>query len=351
MSVKKFYKIENRSGEADIMIYGEIGDSFFGESITARELVSEIKDLEKKYSRINVRINSPGGSVFDGLAIFNALQNSTAEVHTWNDGLAASMGALILMAGQTVHAAKNSLLMIHSPSTGVWGNAKDLRDALDVLEKVQNSLIECLMPRTKKTRSEIETEFFDYTDHWLSADEALKEGFIDEIIESPANVSQKAAAKAYQEMVAHLSDPAPEKTMLSKIAATLKNIFIPEKQDSPTTDSNLMNDMDIKTLQVALSLGDTATETDVLAAIIALNQNFTALKAELANEKAARKTAEDNLTAEQAITADQKKKIEDLEKEPGSDPAKVDPDPTPEGDPEPENFFQALASVRKILKK
>lgn len=77
---KTYYKIQNKTATAvDVLIYGIIGDSWYSESVTAKRFVSDFKNLEKECSRINVRINSPGGSVFDGLAIFNAIQNSTRK--------------------------------------------------------------------------------------------------------------------------------------------------------------------------------------------------------------------------------------------------------------------------------
>lgn len=351
MTQKKYYRIEAKASEADVYIYGVIGDSWFDESVTAAEFVREIKDLEKRYDKINVRINSPGGSVFDGLAIFNALQGSTSEIHTWNDGLAASMAALVLMAGTTVHAAKNSLTMLHSPSTSVSGNAKQIREVLDVLDKVQNSLIECLLPRTKKTRAEIEATYFDYTDHWLSADEAQTEGFVDEVTETSSQVSQKTAARDFNKMVAQMNEHQPKESAYQKLVATVKNIFIPEKMDSTNTESITNDDMDIKTLQAALSLSDTATENEVLDSIKKMGTDLSAVRADLGAEKAAKDSALKALDDEKAAKALVEKELEDLKKEPGADPAKVDSDPTPSDDAEPQNFFQAFAANLKTLKK
>jgi ATP-dependent Clp endopeptidase proteolytic subunit ClpP len=346
MNSKKYYHVEAKADEADILIYGEIGDSWFEESVTARQFVVDVKDLEKKVSKINVRINSPGGSVFDGLAIFNALQNSTAEVHTWNDGLAASMAAMVLMAGKTVHASKNSLLMIHSPSTYASGNAKDFRQALDALDKVQNSLIECLLPRTQKTRAEIEAQYFDYTDHWLSADEAKAEGFIDDVIEKEASVNQKVAAKEVQEMFAHMSEPIPKESGFMKLVATLKNIFTPEKKDSISND-----DMDIKTIQAALALSDTATETDVLDSIKKMGTDLSAARADHGAEKAAKDSALKALAEEKAAKALVEKEFEDFKKSAGAVSAALDPDLGKDVDTDPQNFGEAFVSVMKIFKK
>lgn len=349
---RKFYSIESKADSAEIMIYGEIGDSWFSESITARQLVSEIKNLENSHSRINVRINSPGGSVFDGLAIFNALQNSTAEIHTWNDGLAASMAALILMAGSTVHAASNSLMMLHSPSTGVYGNANDLKQALEVLDKVQASLIQCMLTRSEKTKDEIEKEYFDYKDHWLSSDEALEEGLIDDIVEKKANVNQKTAARNYQEMIEHFTETIPHGKRKNRLVAMFENLFSTgiEPVEPKTTALTQFQEMDIRLLAVALSLADTATESDVLASILKLKSDSTENKTALTAAKAENEKLKGDLEKAKADKATVDQELEDLRKEPGAPPAAIDPDPEPK-DSDPKNFGDAFFSVMKTFKK
>ncbi len=325
MAPRKYYRIEDGAdGQADIMIYGPIGDSWLEESVTARRLVAEIRDLEKTHNRINVRINSPGGSVFDGLAIFNALQGSSAQIHTWNEGLAASMAAVILMAGQKVHAAKNSLMMLHSPSTGVWGNAREIRQALIALEKVQNSLVECMLARTDKTREEVEAAYFDYSDHWLSAEEALEECFIDEVVDPKGEMHLKVAAQDYQELVARFGELVPQEKRRSRLTGFFESLF--QKQEINTT-----RDMDIKTLQAALSLGEAATEQDVLDSIRRLDAE---------------------LKAEKAGKAELQKELEELRKQPGAAPAAVDAETdtlrTADG---AGSFTDALAYCFQVLKK
>lgn len=344
MSKPRYYRIEDRAGEADIMIYGVIGESWFEESVTARQLVVDIRDLEKKHQRINVRINSPGGSVFDGLAIFNALQSSTAEVHTWNDGLAASMGAVLLMAGEKVHAARNSLMMLHSPSTGVWGNAREIQQTLSTLDKVQNSLVECLLTRSTKTREEIIGSYFDYSDHWLSAEEAQQEGFVDELSGSKAEVSRKVAALDYQELVARFGELVPEEKRKGKLVAFFENLFTPTI-DRTTTEEISTKDMDIKTLQAALSLGEGATENEVL-------DRIRQMATDLATEKAAREKAQKDLNDASAAKAQAEKELEEYKKKPGAAPATVDVETDNlEVKDQADSFTEALAYCQSVLKK
>lgn len=253
---KKYYSIQNKAeNSVDILIYGVIGDSWFEESVTARQFFADFKALEKEYSRINVRINSPGGSVFDGLSIFNTIRNSAVDTHTYNDGLCASMGAAILMAGKTVHAADNALMMIHSPSTGAWGNARDFQQVLEALDKVQEGLITCFTSRNaEKTADEIKTAYFDYSDHWLTADEAMAESFIDEIEKGSKKVSEKATSLTHDQVIAQFDSLVKGRNLFDRVFTQVQSLF----------SINNETDMDLKKLIKACGLQEDATEQDVL---------------------------------------------------------------------------------------
>lgn len=147
----------------------------------------ELTALEGKYSRVDVHINSPGGSVFEGLAICNAIKASKLDIHTYNDGLAASMGAVILCAphkAENRHAAKGSLTMIHNASSIVWGNSQDMQDASGMLDSNDSVLAGVFADASGKTTDQIKADYFDYHDHWMTAEEAVDAGFV--MIESYA---------------------------------------------------------------------------------------------------------------------------------------------------------------------
>ena len=253
---KKYYQVQNKTeSSVDILIYGVIGDSWFEESITARQFVADLKALEKDHQRINVRINSPGGSVFDGLPIFNAIRNSSADIHTYNDGLCASMAAVILLAGNTVHSADNALMMLHSPISGVYGNAADFEQVMEMLNKVQDSLIACITSRdTSKTTDEIKTAYFDCKDHWLTADEASEEKFVDEIEKGNKKVSDKALNMNHDQVMDQFNKLVKNKTIFDRLFPQTEDFFSPNNEI----------DMDIKKLTNACGLPDDATEQDVL---------------------------------------------------------------------------------------
>jgi len=186
-----YFKVIAQEGEgaADILLYGFIGEvyDFWGDkdeekSNTDADFARALAELSEDYDRINVRINSPGGSMFHGNAIVSAMRRCKAEIHTYNDGLAASMAADIWMAGDVRHMNSNSLLMIHSPSSVVFGTAKQMRQEAEVLDKFAQTTISIMAEATKMTPEEVKATYYeDYEDHWLTAEEAVQAGLIEEV--------------------------------------------------------------------------------------------------------------------------------------------------------------------------
>ncbi len=160
---------------ADIYIYDEIG--YWG--VTARQFVSDLQALGE-VSHINLHINSPGGDVFDGIAIFNALKHHGAAITVHIDGLAASMASVIAMVGNPVIMPENTMMMIHKPWGFAGGDANDMRDYADLLDKVESVLIPAYADKTGKSRDDIAALLADET--WLSGAECLAQGFADQVI-------------------------------------------------------------------------------------------------------------------------------------------------------------------------
>lgn len=172
----------------DIFIYDVIGEW----GIRPADIAKQISNLGSP-SDINVRINSPGGDVFDGFAIYNLLQDSQAKVHMFIDGLAASIASVITMAGDTVSIAKTAMMMVHNPVISTAGDADDLRSSADLLEKTQQNIALAYNSRTSLSVGEI-LEIMN-SETWFSADEAVKFGFADSINDSAgkAVISDAAA--------------------------------------------------------------------------------------------------------------------------------------------------------------
>ena len=167
----------------ELLLYGFIGQYGYDEEedMEAATVVKAIKELDRKGKDFNIRINSPGGSVFHGDPIVTAIRNCKNKVHTFIDGMAASMAADIWMAGDMRHMASNSKLMIHRTSSFAFGNAQQLREAADALDKFDEAAIKTFVELSGMDEDTVRSEFYDYKDHWLTASDALSYGLIEKI--------------------------------------------------------------------------------------------------------------------------------------------------------------------------
>lgn len=169
-------KLSNKT--AEVLIYEQIGESFFEEGMSAKRFANDIKALGD-VRRIDVRINSPGGSVFDGLAIYNTLKNHKATIVAHIDGIALSMASVVAMAADTVNMAENGLMMIHNPRMVAAGDENDLRKAITVLSKSKQSLLAAYESKTKLDSETLSGLLDDET--WMTASEAADFGFVDQV--------------------------------------------------------------------------------------------------------------------------------------------------------------------------
>lgn len=170
-------KAEVREGVSELWIYDEIGEDWFGEGITAKNLVAELNDITS--GTIDVHLNSPGGSVFDGQAIYTALVNHPANVTVHIDGIAASIASVIACAGNDIVMAENAMMMIHDPWSIAIGNAEEMRKNADVLDAIAKSMVAVYVARTGKDEAEIRDVMQAET--WFTASEALDFGLATEV--------------------------------------------------------------------------------------------------------------------------------------------------------------------------
>jgi ATP-dependent Clp protease protease subunit len=185
----KFYAMEHTgNNETTVTLYDEIGA--FGAG--SKEFLADLGKLAGQH--IHLRINSPGGSVVEGTAIYNALRRHEGGLTVHIDSLAASMASVIAMSGETVYMADNALLMIHNPWTVSMGESKDLRKEADLLDKLKVNLRNAYVRKTGINAEEIGAMMDAET--WLDAVEAVALGFADAIEEGVA-----AAATATPEML------------------------------------------------------------------------------------------------------------------------------------------------------
>ena len=183
---KPFWEVKaaaNRSG--DVYIYGSVVSYKWDEDdgdVTAATFKQDL-DALGDIDTLNIYINSPGGSVFQGQAIYSQLKRHKAHKNVYVDGIAASIASVIAMAGDTVYMPKNAMMMVHNPWDIVMGNAEDMRKHADSLDKIRGALVAAYMSRLEgKTSEETLSDLMD-AETWLTAQECLDYGFADELLE------------------------------------------------------------------------------------------------------------------------------------------------------------------------
>jgi len=199
-------RIEQKGTEATVYLYDVIGADMFG-GISAKELVPQLAALD--VTQINLRINSPGGDIFDARAIAAALSGHKAKTVAYIDALAASAATYIATACDEVHMADGAFFMVHNAWTFAMGNANSLDEVSALLRKVDASIATDYMRKTEASAEQVQAWMNAET--WFSAAEALAVGFID-AIDQPAEKPKSAwNLAAYSNTPqALVAPPAPE---------------------------------------------------------------------------------------------------------------------------------------------
>lgn len=180
--MNKFWKWTNsvESSDSTLILDGPISqESWWGDEVTPSQFREEL--AKQKGNNLTVIINSPGGDVFAGLSIYNALREHDAEVTIRVDGLAASIASIICMAGNKIIMSPGTMMMIHKPSSIVLGNADDMEKEREILLGIEESMIPIYAERTGLSNDEISAMMDAET--WMSADKAVELGFADEVAE------------------------------------------------------------------------------------------------------------------------------------------------------------------------
>ncbi|MFY0484955.1 head maturation protease, ClpP-related [Staphylococcus haemolyticus] len=194
---KKYFQIKKKTDKkGEILIYGDIvSEEWFTNDVTAPGFKQQLDELGN-VSEIDVHINSSGGNVFEGHAIYNMLKMHKAKINIYIDALAASIASVIAMSGDTIFMHKNSFLMIHNSWIMTVGNAKELRDTADLLDKTDEASNQAYLDRALNISEEELKELLD-AETWLTASEALEKGFIDEILE-PNEIAASISDERYK---------------------------------------------------------------------------------------------------------------------------------------------------------
>ena len=233
---KKFFNIIASGDTATIWLYGDIGDSRY-DDVQSGAIARELKEAEGAYRKIEVRINSNGGEVYAGIAIFNALRASRADIRIYVDGIAASMASVVALCGKPVQMSRYARLMLHGISGGCYGDKEELKKVADHIESLEGTICEMYAARTGQTADEIRAAYFDGEDHYLNASEALELGFIDGIYDA---------------------DPVPENSTPDEIYQLFNN-----RLNKPQYSTN----MNIDELRKRPHFKDCVTDEDVLRTI------------------------------------------------------------------------------------
>lgn len=270
--MKRFFNIVAQGNTATIFLYGDIGS--FGDELKAGDVVRELKEAETLYRNIDIRINCNGGDVDSGIAIFNAIRNSQANIRMFVDGVAASMGSVIALCGKPIEMSKYARLMLHSIDGGCYGNKEVLANTIKEIEALENVLATIYSEKTGLSVEDIKATYFDGKDHWLTAEEALSLKLIDGIYDADP-----------------IAEPNPTPDQIYKIF-----------NNRLKTPQNNNSNMNLDEIRKRPRFKDCATDEAVLQIIDDLEveaAKVPGLTTELDNTKASLKTFQDKAKADE----------------------------------------------------
>jgi ATP-dependent Clp endopeptidase proteolytic subunit ClpP len=233
-------------GQTEISIYDEIGA--FG--VSAKSFLADLQRIPADHT-ILLKIHSPGGEVFDGNAIFNSLKRRAADVVVQIEGIAASMATVISLAGHHVKMAANGFYMIHNPWGMAMGDAAELRDQAELLDKIRSNMVGAYAAKSGQSPEQIK-EWMD-AETWFTAEQALAAGFVDEITDGlaiAASANRPALLTKFRNTPAALLTPQPprmeenenqdrsvETEILEDPQATVVSENAPEDPSAPSDES------------------------------------------------------------------------------------------------------------------
>lgn len=271
------YRIQAAAAEnaAELLIYGDIGDTWWGESVTAKSIAEQLQELDVEY--ITVRINSYGGAVSDALAIYNSLRRHPAAITVQIDGVAVSAASLIAMAGDTVEIGENSMFMVHAPWFVAVGNSKRLRDSADLLDKYADAMASSYARKTGKAVDEVRQLLTDGEDHWYTGAEAVEEGFADVLFENEedsaaagfeqsvfAASALRHAGEATQRVAAGLRLPGQQAAQVAAHrSSNPEDKAMPKAKENPATANPAANQPSAEEVEASVRAAETERRTEI----------------------------------------------------------------------------------------
>jgi ATP-dependent Clp protease, protease subunit len=236
---------------AEVLMYGIISSDPADNN--AAKFIEALNNLSPVVRNVNVRINSDGGSVTEGFAIYNAMKRSPLNIECYVDGIAASMGSVVAVGGNKTWIAPNGRMMLHEPSGGVAGNAEQIRNYADQVDAVKNDMKAAYKAKTNQSDEIINGWLSAGKDTWLSAADCIKYGLADGYSQTATSVNEAMlTGKSTMEIVALFNENLTPK-----------------------------NTMNRELLIQALNLKADASDADILAAIQSIKNSNTTLEAKL----------------------------------------------------------------------
>lgn len=262
-------KVKALNGTSEVFLYGAIGWD-----INANDFLKELREQEAVSNEITVRINSGGGSMFEGLPMYNNLKASRALIISSVDGLCASMATIIMCGAKKVRAASNAMLMVHGPQGGDYSSIENLEVIIEYMKKMRVDMAKIYATKTGKPEQWILDNWLaDGKDHWFTAQEAKDAGLVDEVYDAQQDAPQMGWP-------------------LQKIAAFYNDTIL--NFNKPTDSSMKKVIVELNATGLVGSLPDNATEELVASGVKAItgalgakDQEITTLKKQIGDMQAA----------------------------------------------------------------
>lgn len=271
----------------EVMIYDEIGN--FG--VDAKSFINEIKQIPNDTS-VLLRINSPGGSVIDGLAIYDAISRMPQKVTARIEGIAASMASVIALAADEVIMSENSLYMIHNVWGGEVGDSDDLRKAADLMDKMGERLINIYVSKTGQTEEQIRSWMDEET--WFNSSEAQEAGFIN-LVEEPIKMAAMFDIKKYDYKNTSLVEKLFNNQKKGKMEKEFENLktFISDmfNKASETKEIKILDNQEVSNKMIAIeeSIEESSKAiVELNGSIVEKDGYIATLEAEIATFKVAK---------------------------------------------------------------
>jgi ATP-dependent protease ClpP protease subunit len=222
--IKRIFAAAVAGTTLELLVYDEIGENYWsGGGVTAQSVADAIEQAGA-FDRIAVRVNSPGGDCFEGVAIYNLIRSQNKPVDVFVDGLAASAASVIAMSGDTVSVGVGAMLMIHNAATFAYGDGPAFLKIADTLDKISQTVGSIYVAKTKQTPEQIKALMDAET--WMGAQEAIDNGFADSVLNQDEETATQARAlfksfnlRGYKRVPEQLQDQLRQKARKPRAAA------------------------------------------------------------------------------------------------------------------------------------